>query len=130
MRPLVYATMVALTLSAPATAQQQSSPPVVSGQPGPWLVSKLIGTPVHNAQDEQIGTIVDLVMDPEARVTKAIISVGQYLGIGGRKVQVPLSTLRFPASTTGSGNPFGRLGPEVAVLVVTKATLQSLPPVD
>jgi hypothetical protein len=125
----VYAALLALTLSIPAIAQPQISPPLqVSGQTTPWLISKLIGTAVYNSQDEQIGTITDLIMDPQARVTTAIISVGQYLAAGDRKVQIPLSTLRFPANTTGSGTSSNRLGPEMAVLNVTKITLQGMPP--
>jgi sporulation protein YlmC with PRC-barrel domain len=101
----------------------------VSGQTNNWLVSKLIGTPVYNAQDEEIGRLVDLIMDPQARVTTVLISVGTYLGVGDRTVQVPLSTLRFPTSTTGAGNwSARRLGPETAVLNVTKAILEGLPP--
>src|SRR5436190_540725 len=130
LRP-AYAAILALSLSIPAIAQPQSSPPTqVSGQTRPWLISKLIGTAVYNAQDEEIGTIADLVMDPQARVTSAIISVGQYLGIGDRKVQVPLSTIRFPASTTGSGSPSKQPVPEKAVLAVTKITLQGMPPFE
>ena len=43
-------------------------------------------------------------MDPQARVTTAIVSVGGYLGGGDRLVQFPLEVLRFPnyPSTTGS----------------------------
>src|SRR3954451_3709344 len=107
----LYAALLAVTLSVPATAQPQSPTQLqVSGQTGRWLISKLIGTAVYNAQDEQIGTITDLIMDPQARVTSAIIEVGQYLGSGDRKVQIPLSTLRFPAGTTGSGSTSKRLG--------------------
>jgi sporulation protein YlmC with PRC-barrel domain len=119
-----------VTGSVTGGAQSHSAPPIqVSGQTTNWLISKLIGTPVYNAQDEQIGTIADLIMDPQARVTSVVISVGQYLGSGDRNVQVPLSTLRFPAGTTGSsGGALVRLGPERAVLNVTRITLQGLPP--
>jgi hypothetical protein len=115
--------------SVAEVAQSRTSPPIqVSGQTTNWLMTKLIGTPVYNAGDEQIGTIADLIMDPHAQVTAAVVSVGQYLGIKDRNVQIPLSTLRFPASTTGSRGSSVRLGPERAVLNVSKAALAKLPP--
>ena len=51
---------------------------------------------VYNGQNQAIGKISDLLMDQQARVATAILSVGGYLGAGDRLVQVPLSMIRFP----------------------------------
>jgi hypothetical protein len=118
----LLAAVLALSLTGPALAQS-----TVSGQTTPWRISKVIGTPIFNAQDEQIGTIADLYMDPQARVTTVIISVGSYLGSNDRLVAVALETIRFPASTTGSATNQPRSFPDRAVLGVSKATLQSMP---
>jgi hypothetical protein len=129
----LLAVVLALFLTAPASAQstQMSSAPIssthVSGQTTPWRISKVIGVPVFNAQDEQIGTIADLYMDPQARVTTAIIDVGNYLGGGNRLVAVAMETIRFPASTTGSATNQPRSFPDRAVLSVSKATLEGMP---
>lgn len=71
-------------------------------------------------------------MDPQARVTTAIVSVGGYLGVGDRLLQIPLEVLRFPnyPTTTGSAASIAdkRWFPDRAVLSVTKSTLLSMPP--
>jgi sporulation protein YlmC with PRC-barrel domain len=128
MSRLLFAAAIALALTAPAAAQS-NMPHQVSGQTSPWRLSKLIGTAVYNGQNEQIGTISDLLMDPQSRVTTAIISVGGYLGTGDRLVQVPLEVLRFRTepTTTGSARGEKRWFPDHAILAVTKDTLMGMP---
>jgi sporulation protein YlmC with PRC-barrel domain len=57
--------------------------------------SKLVGASVVNSADERIGTIDDLVVNPEDKVTYAILSVGGFLGIGSKLVAVPFEQLRI-----------------------------------
>jgi hypothetical protein len=127
---ILVAALVTLALAAPAAAQS-NVPLQVSGQTSPWRLSKVIGVTVTNAQNEKIGTIVDLIMDPHARVTTAIVSVGGYLGVGERLVQIPLEVLRFPNNpvTTGSGSASfeTKWFPDKAVLNATKDTLLGMP---
>ena len=128
----LFAALMTIALTAPAAAAQPTPPMQVSGQTSPWRVSKVIGVTVYNAQDEKVGQIIDLIMDPQARVTTAIVSVGGYLGAGDRLVQIPLEVLRFPnyPTTTGSAASVAdkRWFPDRAVLGVTKSTLLSMPP--
>lgn len=56
--------------------------------------SKLVGAAVVNSKDERIGTIDDLVVSPDDRVTYAILSVGGFVGIGSKLVAVPFNSLR------------------------------------
>lgn len=56
--------------------------------------SKLIGATVVNSNDERIGTIDDLVVNPQDKVTYAVISVGGFLGIGSKLVAVPFYSLK------------------------------------
>lgn len=56
--------------------------------------SKLVGATVVNSDDESIGTIDDLVVNPDDKVTYAIVSVGGFLGIGSKLVAVPFDSLR------------------------------------
>ena len=56
--------------------------------------SKLVGASVVNSADERIGTIDDLVVNPQDKVTYAILSVGGFLGIGSKLVAVPFEQLR------------------------------------
>ena len=129
----VFAAFITLALTIPAAAQSNVPVPVqVSGQTSPWRISKLIGMTVYNPQYEKIGTVADLIMEPQGRITTAIISVGGYLGVGERLVKIPLEALRFPnnAATTGAaeGSPEKKWFPERAVLNATKDTLESMAP--
>jgi sporulation protein YlmC with PRC-barrel domain len=121
----LVAALIALTLATPAASQSQ-----VSGQTTAWSASKVIGVTVYNPQNEEIGRIVDLILDPHAVVTSAIVSVGSYLGTSDRLVAIPLETIRFPNSptTTGSLSPERKWAPDRAVLNTTKDILLGLAP--
>ena len=56
--------------------------------------SKLIGAPVYNEQEERIGSIDDLIISPDRSVSFAVVSVGGFLGIGGRLVAIPVEQLQ------------------------------------
>lgn len=122
----IYAAVLLLALATPAGAQGTVAQPV-SGQTNMWPVSKVLGVPVYNGQGEAIGKIADLIMDPQARVATAILSVGGYLGVGDRLVQVPLDTIRFPKEAATNGKA-PSIYPEKAVLNTTKETLSGMPP--
>ena len=58
--------------------------------------SKLIGTPVKNLQDENLGKVENLLVDlPSGRVVAVIVSSGGFLGIGNALSAVPPTALRF-----------------------------------
>jgi sporulation protein YlmC with PRC-barrel domain len=56
--------------------------------------SKIVGATVVNSSDESIGKIDDLVVNPDDKVTYAIVSVGGFLGVGSKLVAVPFDSLR------------------------------------
>jgi sporulation protein YlmC with PRC-barrel domain len=58
-----------------------------------YRASKLIGASVVNDKDEKIGSVDDLIVTPTDRMLFAVISVGGFLGINGRLVAVPYSSL-------------------------------------
>jgi sporulation protein YlmC with PRC-barrel domain len=118
----IFTVLTLLALTAPASAQGTVAQPV-SGQTNNWPVSKVLGVTVYNGQGDAIGKIHDLVMDPQARVATAILSIGGYLGVGDRLVQVPLDTIRFPKDAAAPS-----AYPEKAVLNTSKETLAGMPP--
>jgi sporulation protein YlmC with PRC-barrel domain len=85
-----------LTFSVPAAAQK----PVVLAIVDVKLValgfriSELIGKPVYNPQGQKIGNVDDFVIQRD-RVLMTIINVGGILGIGGRLVALPYSSLQM-----------------------------------
>ena len=55
-----------------------------------WRASKLIGASVYNDKDEPIGKIEDMIVSPDGKVSVAVIEVGGFLGIGKRRVAIPV----------------------------------------
>jgi sporulation protein YlmC with PRC-barrel domain len=86
----------ALTFSTPAAAQK----PVVLAVVDIKLValgfriSELIGKPVYNPQGEKIGHVDDFIIQRD-KVLMTIINVGGFLGIGGRLIAIPYSSLQM-----------------------------------
>jgi hypothetical protein len=71
---------------------------------------------VQNMQNEKLGTINDLVFDPESgKISYAVLSVGGFLGVGDKLVAVPLTAFR------------PQPGQDYLVLNMTKDELKSAP---
>jgi sporulation protein YlmC with PRC-barrel domain len=71
---------------------------------------------VQNLQNEKLGTVNDLVFDPETgKISYAVLSVGGFLGVGDKLVAVPLTSLR------------PQPGQNYLVLNMTKDELKSAP---
>ena len=64
---------------------------------------------VYNDRDERIGTVDDLIVGQDGRISEAVLSVGGFLGIGAKLVAVPYNQLRFEGNadsrTTDVGTP-------------------------
>ena len=57
---------------------------------------EVIGKHVVNVNDEDVGTIADLVMDQDQKLVGVVLSVGGFLGIGDKWVAVPVEQIDFP----------------------------------
>lgn len=64
------------------------------------LATSLIGAPV-NLADESIGTVSDLIIADDNTVRGVVVGVGGFLGIGEKRVALPLS--RITVQSTGPG---------------------------
>jgi hypothetical protein len=60
-------------------------------------VEGILGREVLSAADENMGRIVDVLVDRTGQVRAAIIDFGGFLGVGSRKIAVDWSALHFPA---------------------------------
>jgi sporulation protein YlmC with PRC-barrel domain len=91
------------TPRAPA-ATTDVAPKTMSNQ---WRASKLIGLNVYNEQNEKLGDINEILLDPTGKVTGYVIGVGGFLGMGEHNILVEPSKIKFvnePVRTTTSSN--------------------------
>lgn len=61
----------------------------------------LRGIPVYGRDDEQIGTISDVVLTPQGNSDALIVDVGGFLGLGAKPVAVAFENLTFSSDTNG-----------------------------
>ena len=55
----------------------------------------MLGRDVRSAADEDMGQIVDVIVDRGGTVRAAVIDFGGFLGVGSRKIAVDWNALRF-----------------------------------
>lgn len=115
----------------PAPAASSTVQPSASGSAGAdlvvaavkpksgWRASKLIGSAVYNDQNQQIGSIDDLIVAPDSKVAIAVISVGGFLGMGSKLVAVPYDHLHFETTKDK--------GERVQLPGASKGTLDAMP---
>ncbi|QQO20841.1 PRC-barrel domain-containing protein [Bradyrhizobium diazoefficiens] len=91
--------------NAPATAQPPAStvpvtpkdaaPPPSVTIIGPSEAHGVLGRDVRSAAGEDMGRIVDVIVDRTGHVRAAAIDFGGFLGVGSRKIVVDWNALRF-----------------------------------
>ena len=59
-------------------------------------VEGVLGREVRSAADENMGRIVDVLVDRSGQAVAAIIDFGGFLGVGSRKIAVDWNALHFP----------------------------------
>jgi hypothetical protein len=82
-----------------------------------YRTSKLVGSKVYNAANENIGSIEEIVLKADGSMDEVVLSVGGFLGIGEKYVAVPFNNLKI--SRDGSGFKIVTEG--------TKDSLKALP---
>ncbi len=63
-------------------------------QPDQFRASKMIGSAVYDVQNRDVGKVEDLVVNKDGTVAAAVVDVGEFLGMGGKYVAVPLSNIK------------------------------------
>jgi hypothetical protein len=63
----------------------------------------ILGKEVRSANDENMGRIVDVVVDRTGQVRAAVIDFGGFLGVGSRKIAVDWNALSFPTPGDKAG---------------------------
>lgn len=57
---------------------------------------------IYNKAGEKIGSVKDLLVGQDGRIQAAVLSVGQFLGLGDRNVAVPMSAIIIDKRPDGS----------------------------
>ena len=73
---------------------------------GDWRASKVVGLSVYNDNNENLGSINDLIMDKGGNIKAVVLGVGGFLGMGAHLVAVPLDQIKFinePVVYIGAG---------------------------
>ncbi|MGB7037393.1 MAG: PRC-barrel domain-containing protein [Xanthobacteraceae bacterium] len=101
----------AQSASQPAAAPATTQPPATQASPKPAApsppaaitilndheVEGILGREVVSTANEDMGRIVDVLVDRTGQVRAAIIDFGGFLGVGSRKIAVDWNALHFPA---------------------------------
>src|SRR6266700_4526178 len=56
--------------------------------------SKLIGSAVYDSGDQKIGSVADLIVDRDGKVSDVVLGVGSFLGAGDKHVAVKMADLK------------------------------------
>jgi hypothetical protein len=96
------------------TTASKPAAPLYTTASGDVRLGKVVGASVYNDQHQSIGSIDDVLMSGDHKATTAVISVGGFLGMGGKLVSVPFDKLQIGKD-------------RIMMPGATKATLTSMP---
>jgi hypothetical protein len=113
MRAIFPIALLAAAFAGFATASAQTDAPPQPDRPAPQGTAKepapppsvtvigardahgVLGRDVRSAADEDMGRIVDVIVDRAGTVRAAVIDFGGFLGVGSRKIVVDWNALHF-----------------------------------
>lgn len=64
-------------------------------------VQPILGKEVHGSNGEDMGRIIDVIVDRSGHPRAAVIDFGGFLGVGSRKIVVDWGALQFPRTDSG-----------------------------
>lgn len=86
----------------PAAAAPPSTPPATQATLDKSLIQGVLGKDVRSATGEDMGRIVDVIVDWSGQTRAAIIDFGGFLGVGSRRIAVDWNALHFSPDDKGS----------------------------
>jgi hypothetical protein len=81
--------------AAPQAGAKEPAPPPSVTVIGARDAHGILGREVRSAANEDMGRIVDVIVDREGTVRAAVIDFGGFLGVGSRKIVVDWNALHF-----------------------------------
>jgi hypothetical protein len=102
----------------PSPAPKEAAPPASVTIIAPREAHGVLGRDVRSPADEDMGRIVDVIVDRAGTVRAAVIDFGGFLGVGSRKIVVDWNALHFGRVADKSDSIF---------LELTKAQVAAAP---
>ena len=109
-RPLII--LAIATFAACIGTAALAAEPVI--QPDQLRADKLIGAAVYDRRGQDVGSVKDLVLGPDGRISAVVVLYGSIAGIGGKYIAVDFADLKFTQ--------------DHLLLTQAKAQLATLPP--
>jgi hypothetical protein len=86
--------------AAPPAAPKEAAPKEPAPPPSVTIIEAtdahgVLGRDVRSPADEDMGRIVDVIVDRTGQVRAAVIDFGGFLGVGSRKIVVDWNALHF-----------------------------------
>lgn len=81
--------------AVPPAAPKEPAPPASVTIIGASEAHGVLGRDVRSPADENMGRIVDVIVDRQGTVRAAVIDFGGFLGVGSRKIVVDWNALHF-----------------------------------
>jgi sporulation protein YlmC with PRC-barrel domain len=94
-RAALYGSLGALVCACGIAAAQ--SPDDARARTDVRLATDLIGKAVTGPNGEKLGSVQDLVVSPAGSIWAAVVSVGGFLGIGAKQVEIPYDQVQLGA---------------------------------
>lgn len=85
---------------------------------GQWLASDVIGMSVKGSNNEDIGSVSDLLIDDQGNILAAVVGVGGFLGIGQKDVAISFEAFNIATNKDDDAE---------ARLTLTKEELENAP---
>ena len=82
--------------------------------------ANLEGTAIRNPQDEEIGTVSDIVLDEQGRVAAIVVASGEMMGIGGETKALSWSDVQVRRQ-------YGENGEYDIIVNMSQEELENLP---
>jgi sporulation protein YlmC with PRC-barrel domain len=80
---------------APKADASKAASTITSQSPNQMLVSNLKGVDVMSNNNEKIGDISDLLVSKDGKVEAYLLSIGGFLGVGGKEVALNPSAVQL-----------------------------------
>lgn len=84
---------------------------------GTYMSRELVGATVRSIDQDNAGSVSDLIIMPDGKVSGVVIGVGGFLGLGARNIALPMEAVQIRLE---NGKP-------VVALTVAKADLDKAP---